>query len=323
MNCNNKLTILIPTYNRKERLFNTISNIYNQGHWGEYKIVIVDNHSDYSVQEMINQNFCSDFVKSVMVFRWKFNTGMSTNISIAFEFVETEWCWFLSDDDEILNGSLDIVLSDIQRYGNYSAIKYSIEGICKYDNTTISSVSTLLDYYAKHDSGDKYYLSMLYNIKQLYPYMSELTVRSYTYLSFWLPIIRILNEQNNPVLMSSNTLYSYKKNNDSWSSSPEKYLQTILGIRTLFDSTYNLSFTDFKKLKKVFFSNLFFCNTVIIRILLVDDNNLRKHYYKLLNNYIVGKYPMKLIAKIIYYLFVSFHIPSQFIYKLKEYRRNM
>lgn len=320
MNVNKGLTILIPTYNRKERLLNTLSNIYNQGHCGEYKIVIVDNHSDYSVQEMVNFNFSTDFVESVKVFRWMFNTGMSTNISIAFEFVETEWCWFLSDDDEILNGSLEIVLSDIQKYGNYSAIKYSIEGICKYDNTTISSVSNLLDYYAKHDSGDKYYLSMLYNIKLLYPYLSELTVRSYTYLSFWLPIIRILNEQNVPVMMSSNILYCYKRNNDGWSSSPIKYLQTILGIRTLFDSTYNLSISDFEKLKKVFSKNLFYCNTVIIRILLIDDNNLRKHYYKLLNKYMVGKWPMRIIAKILYYVFVSFHIPSQFIYKLKEYR---
>ena len=97
------LTILIPTYNRRERLLNTLHSISNQGHWGEYKIVIVDNCSNYNVKETIESEFPDAFTQSITVHRWYFNTGMSTNISIAFEFVDTKWCWFISDDDEILD----------------------------------------------------------------------------------------------------------------------------------------------------------------------------------------------------------------------------
>lgn len=282
-----RLTILIPTYNRKERLLGTLHSIASQGHWGEYNVVIVDNCSNYSVEEAINEEFAEGFSNSVTVHRWFFNTGMSTNISIAFEFVRTKWCWFLSDDDIILDGALDTVLNDMSTHPLDAAIKYSIENICFYDNTSLSTVEEWAHFYLRNNTGDKCYLSMLYNIQILYPYLQELTIHSYSYLSFWIPVLRALNETESKLFMSSSVLYKYKPNNDGWSSSHKRYLDTLLGIRTLFDSDFSLSPSDQKLLRSVY-SDMFNCRIVSYKISFLENNFERKKYHRLLRMYYSG-----------------------------------
>ena len=274
MDLQDRLTILIPTYNRKERLLGTLHSIASQGHWGEYSIVIVDNCSDYNVEDAIKNEFSEFFTCNIKFHRWFFNTGMSTNISIAFEFVDTTWCWFISDDDEIKDGAVETIINDMKRYKNSVAIKYSIQDICQYDDKIINNVKEWSNYYQIHSSGDKGYLSMLYNISLLYPYLYELTVHSYSYLSFWLPVIRALNETNYNMVMSSDILFKYKSNNDGWSSSEERYLNTLLGIRTLFDSDYNLTEDTFQQFRKVFKSDLFDSKSIVLHVLYVPDKNL-------------------------------------------------
>ncbi len=315
------LTILIPTYNRKDRLLNTLRSISSQGHIGEYKIVIVDNSSNYDVKGTINEEFSGDFNKSVTVHRWFFNTGMSTNISIAFEFVDTKWCWFISDDDEILQGALQTIINDTKRYGNCAAIKYSINSVCDYDNSIINNVVEWAQYYMDHPSGDKGYLSMLYNISVLCPFLQELTVHSYSYLSFWIPVIRALNETDSTLVMSSDTLFKYKSNNDGWSSSDERFLNTLLGIRTLFDSRYSLPKTTFLKFKQVFSSDLFRSRKVILRILSLPKREDRQHYYHLLKYYLTGGAIEIVLTKLFYHFIVVFNVKPSSINRLLSIKR--
>lgn len=309
------LTILIPTYNRQERLLNTLRSIFSQGHWGEYMIVIVDNCSNYNVEDIIITEFPESFTRNIRVHRWFFNTGMSTNISIAFEFVDTKWCWFISDDDEILEGALNTVLKDTKRMEKIAAIKYSITDICTYDNSIIQSVDDWASYYIAHLSGDMGYLSMLYNISILYPYLQELTIHSYSYLSFWLPVIRALNESDAGLIMSSDVLFRYQNNNDGWSSTYEKYLNTLLGIRTLFDFKYGLSQNTYCKFKKVFVV-LFDTKSIVKRIVLLPDKHMRVHYYNLLKNYISGRVFDVCLSKVLYHIVIIFNIPPYILKKI-------
>lgn len=302
MELEERLTILIPTYNRKERLLGTLQSIATQGHWGEYDIVIVDNCSDYSIEGAIKELFEDEFVQMITIHKWFFNTGMSTNISIAFEFVKTKWCWFISDDDEIQMGALDTILSDTKTFPNSAAIKYSIKDICEYDNSIIHNVDEWADYYYNHLSGDIGYLSMLYNISILYPYLQELTVHSYSYLSFWLPVIRALNETDAEMVMSSKELYKYKSNNDGWSSSDERYLNTLLGIRTLFDHNYQLSNETFLKFKNVFDCYLFNSKSIVLHILNLPEKRKRRHYYNLLSSYFTGSNFNVIISKVFFHI---------------------
>ncbi len=320
MDLQDRLTILIPTYNRKERLLGTLHSIESQGHWGEYDVVIVDNCSNYSVEEAIKEEFVDDFSKSVTVHRWFFNTGMSTNISIAFEFVRTKWCWFISDDDEILEGALDTILKDTKRYAEKIAVKYSIKDICNYDNSELSNVHEWASYYLSHPSGDKGYLSMLYNVSILYPYLQALTVHSYSYLSFWLPVLLALNETKTGMIMSSDLLFKYKSNNDGWSSSDERYLNTLLGIRTLFDFRYGLPPKTFCAFKRVFVENLFNAKPVVLRIVSLPERQSRQHYYDLLKSYFSGSIVDVLLSKIFFYFVLLFNIPPASVNKIIRVR---
>ena len=324
MDLQDRLTILIPTYNRKERLLGTLHSIASQGHWGEYDVVIVDNCSIYSVEEAIKGEFKDDFSKFVTVHRWFFNTGMSTNISIAFEFVRTKWCWFISDDDEVLDGALSTVLNDTQRYKNSAAVKYSIKNICQYDNSVICNADEWTSYYMNHHSGDKGYLSMLYNISILYPYLPELTIHSYSYLSFWIPVLKSINETDANIIMSSDILFQYKENNDGWNSSSEKYLNTLLGIRTFFDFRYGLSDKAYLNFKNLYTCDLFDAKTVVLKIVSLPERHLRIHYYNLLNSLFSGSILKVFFSKMFYYLVLLTNVSPEkikdFILYIKKHR---
>ena len=53
MDKKNQLSIVIPTYNRKDRLIRQLRSIYNQRESSLVDIVICDNHSDYDVEAAI------------------------------------------------------------------------------------------------------------------------------------------------------------------------------------------------------------------------------------------------------------------------------
>jgi len=118
------LTILITTYNRKERLIGMLRSIEKQKMYDQCEIVISDNASNYDVKKTIKENFNKDFCDTITIHRWAFNTGMSTNMSISFSLVNTDWCLYLSDDDEMTNSSIEKILSDIKENPNAIAIKY-------------------------------------------------------------------------------------------------------------------------------------------------------------------------------------------------------
>lgn len=312
MDFQDRLTILIPTYNRKGRLLETLRSISSQGYWGEYDIVIVDNCSNYNVEDAISAALPDAFCRMIEVQRWFFNTGMSTNISIAFEFARTKWCWFLSDDDTILDGALSQIFKDTKEHSSVAAIKYSIENICCYDDTTLSSIEEWAGYYINHNTGDKCYLSMLYNISTLYPYLSESTIHSYSYLSFWIPVWRAINETDSYMFMSSAQLYKYKPNNDGWSSTHNKYLNTLLGIRTLFDSRYGLTHKCSNRIKNVY-ADMFNWRVVGFKITMLEDNKDRSNYYVKLKNYLTGSLSERIIYSIFIWIVLFFNIPSNII----------
>ena len=89
-----KLTVLIPTYNRKEPLREQLRSLEVQGLWDEYEIIISDNHSNYDVKEMINESFSADFVKIIRIERRSCNVGGDLNVSLSFQLPTTEWMWF-------------------------------------------------------------------------------------------------------------------------------------------------------------------------------------------------------------------------------------
>lgn len=261
------LTILIPTYNRREQLIELLKSIEKQGHFDEYKVVISDNHSNYDVQESVNRNFSVEFKNIITVHSWGFNTGMATNISVPFLLIKTEWCWMIGDDDSLIQGAVDIVLKQINEYRDVLAIKNTLSGFLPHEETSLSSIPEFIDYYSKEErGGEMMYLSMVYNLNNLRPYISKVTEYSYSYLSFLLPILFGLKD-GLKFKLSSNQIIKYRNDaSDNWAK--VRALKVALGIRTIMDINFDIPDKQLKALHKVFMREIKvgFCMQSIINI---------------------------------------------------------
>ena len=325
-----KLKVLIPTYNRKEYLKNLLENLSSQGHYDEYNIVISDNHSDYDLMGMINESFSKDFIEIISYHKWNYNVGMMTNISLPFSFVETEWCLFLSDDDKIRPNTLEVVLRDLNEEGSkeLAAIKYSL---AKYRNSSFIHKDCILrttkewaEYYLKFQPGsdDRIYMSMLYNMRLLNPYLMSLTRYSYSGAPFLIPIINALAEGKGYLRLSSEGLYEYNINTtDSWYSNSKRFLDTLLGIRTMFDSFHGMDFKSYKLFKKMILSENFRCKTIVHAIANQNGFIIRRHYYKLLRDYMVGNLWQQIMYRSIFWIILLLNIsPSKLKMIVKRIR---
>ena len=251
------LTVLIPTFNREEGLKMLLHNLYSQGHIGEYQIVICDNHSDYDVRKMIDGEFDQEFKQNIFINSWNFNVGMCTNISIAYLFVATKWCWCISDDDKVLDGSIEKILQDIKTFDkeNITAIKYSLLNKVEHENRYINSLDDFLEYYSpKSRRGELYYLSLLFNMDHIKPYLGLLTEYSYTYISFVIPLIKGLIDGKRLFVSSHSCIEYSERADDNWSA--KRYTNVMLGVRTFADIDFGISSSQHRKLLKVISQNL-------------------------------------------------------------------
>lgn len=299
-----KLTILIPTFNRKKQLLELLQSIENQGRYHEYKLIICDNHSDYSIEDEVLSHLSASFTARVDVNRWRFNTGMSTNISSSFLLIKTDWVWVIGDDDTICEGALDKILSQIKEYPNAIAIKNSLKGIKKHEDKSLISINDFIDYYGNPErSGEMMYLSMIYNLSKLQPYLTGLTEYSYCYLSFLIPILYGLAEGENFIVCSFEAINYRKAADDNWAA--KRYLNIALGIRTILDVPFPVNNKQLKLLHKVLTQHITIgtCTKIIVGL---DSKYKRQLYWKSLKPMLFNTSPWyKIVICSTYYYLLS------------------
>lgn len=101
------LTIYIPTYNRCESILTQLINI-NNCNSKEFRVIINDNHSTQSYQEI--SDFCKD--KDNFIYQQNFvNIGADANILNGFlHCFDSKYLWILSDDDIIKEDAIATIL---------------------------------------------------------------------------------------------------------------------------------------------------------------------------------------------------------------------
>lgn len=314
-------TIMITTYNRKQRLLNMLHSIERQGHWGEYKLLIVDNCSpDYNWEEMLSE-FHKEFRDNIEIEIRSFNCGMSCNITSCFLLVKTKWVLFLSDDDEMIDGGLDIVLNDIEKYKDVGAIKYTIEKFQKYKDIEISSIDEYIDYFNKYESkGDVIFLTMVYNLEKLRDYLSLITSYAYTFISFNLPIYAGLADKNIKLKLSPNSILKYinPEKGSGWDNT-----QVLLGISTFMDVTLPMQFIQKKNLLRIILANFKYYRT--LKALIYKNISIREKDY-MFNKFYKCLYKPVYRCKaylfyILYKLYRLFHINMFAIYDVIKGKR--
>ena len=103
------LTIAIPTYNRPVEITSTLRQLFSQDRIEECEIIVVDNASEHSVEEIVRQEV-PEISRRVSFHRNVANIGLSGNLLRCMELARTERLWILADDDDLANHAVSRIL---------------------------------------------------------------------------------------------------------------------------------------------------------------------------------------------------------------------
>jgi glycosyltransferase involved in cell wall biosynthesis len=109
-----KLSICIPTYNRKEKVIHQIERIIQSGilkSGNEVELVVSDNCSDDNTYDSLFSLFHDQ--DGISLYHQNNNLGLVGNLYFLFDIAKGEYIWFLSDDDPIDPRSIGNLLSII------------------------------------------------------------------------------------------------------------------------------------------------------------------------------------------------------------------
>ena len=95
-----KISVVIPSYNRKELLKRSINSVNNQT-IKPFEIIVVDDGSFDGTEAMVKTNY--DFIKFIK----QKNNGVSAARNVGIKVSSGEWICFLDSDDEWKNDKLE------------------------------------------------------------------------------------------------------------------------------------------------------------------------------------------------------------------------
>jgi len=117
-----KLCVAIPTFNRAEKLKKALKNLLKEilkiDHKNKISVLVSDNGSSDETENVIN-NYKENFEQNGINFIKKGfckNQGFDKNLFNCYNNNDSEYIWFLSDDDIISRNALSIILKDINAY---------------------------------------------------------------------------------------------------------------------------------------------------------------------------------------------------------------
>lgn len=121
------LTIVIPTFNRNEKLVDTLRSLQQLKLVSGVQIFVIDNASDVPVETTIRNSGL--VFEKLLVHRNAYNIGGNANILRSFEIVETDWVWILGDTDRPEKDALERIFIAITQ--NPDALRIAFSGTGK------------------------------------------------------------------------------------------------------------------------------------------------------------------------------------------------
>ena len=117
-----KLTIAIPSYNRAKRLEKALldlcAEINSSSNKTDVVVYVSNNGSMDDTAEVIAQ--CGKlFIENGIPFSSRTaasNQGFDANVLACYAGCNSEYVWFLSDDDNIIAGAVDVIINDMKKY---------------------------------------------------------------------------------------------------------------------------------------------------------------------------------------------------------------
>ena len=250
------LSIVIPTYNRRERLLRQLHSIYQQPESSEVEIVVCDNHSDYDVYGAILNEFGQSKVANLTVHVNDRNVGMHANLALIFNHCHSDWMWSLGDDDETTPGSIAVILRDIKMHPEALMFKYAIRGFKRYDNCEVNTCEEFIDFYYKDGTNHGHFIFLsnnVYNMSRIRENYGMTLSYCFCAVAQLLPVFFSLKKGQGPVLLRNDEIVIYKSPapGTGWN-----YLQTAIDLSSMILLPLDLSSKHLYRLGMIVVDNL-------------------------------------------------------------------
>jgi glycosyltransferase involved in cell wall biosynthesis len=107
------LSIVIPTYNRSNKLFRLLKNIEDEVTDLNFSIrVYVSDNASNDDTEIVVKNFKTNAF-NLEYYRQEKNIGFDGNVRFLYDKAKSEYVWFFSDDDILLPRSIETVINGL------------------------------------------------------------------------------------------------------------------------------------------------------------------------------------------------------------------
>lgn len=233
-----ELTVLIPTYNRKVELTKTLLMLQAQKNQ-EFKVVLSDNSSDYSIENEIFPQLVPSFFQRITVIHNQRNIGADSNIAQLFQLCDTKWGWLLGDDDIVSEDAIDTIQSTIAENNSVGCIWFTLADV-DYDEIHVNNMQKFVLCNEKiHSYGDTVFLSnKVYDMEEAVKYLYVTYRYSYTCVSQCIPMFEMLKRGKELLIVRGKQVVRHAgfKNGVTWDVS-----KVALGMRTLMDYPSGLS----------------------------------------------------------------------------------
>gem|GEM_PF-4235729 len=110
-------SIVIPTYNRPEKLLTVLQKLMPQID-ESIEVLIIDNCSDIILSDFVLGKIDTLNTGSLRFIRNTGNVGLGGNILMAFLQCKSEWMWLLGDDDVPLFNAIETIKRNLKEIAN-------------------------------------------------------------------------------------------------------------------------------------------------------------------------------------------------------------
>ena len=93
-----KVSVIIPTYNRKDDLVSCLGSVFEQN-FGSREIIVVDDASTDDTKQVLREK---GFLDKVVYVGNSERVGVSKAKNVGVKLAKGKYCWFLDSDTKIL-----------------------------------------------------------------------------------------------------------------------------------------------------------------------------------------------------------------------------
>lgn len=275
-----ELTVVIPTYNREERLCVTLENLSRQS-CQNFSVIVVDNDSPYDI-ERIRCRFSGEFNNRITIHRNNFNIGMHGNLAEVFGFVRSGWVWTLSDDDIPTEYAIEIIKNTIHNTPDAGVFMFALSNLFTRENSEnakcIHSLNELAKFYSDVSkdgwnsaySGDFFFISnKVYRADICEKYIAGIYKNAYSGIPQIYPILKMLDDRSDVFLISNEKIVNYSSGEKiSWN-----IYETALSMCSVAD--WDVQISDEDKIELLKFCSIYYRTVLSSNI---NDKSEREKY---------------------------------------------